>query len=250
MGGVYILQTPASTKEPPDQTALFAWREAAERIRRQGRRSQTRTSAHTAIARRRRAMAMVGPLVMGAGHKAGSPTVKPKCERPPRCRDGLSITVRSEPRRQRIGFHGAGDQPIAGAVLLDIAHWPGTDSGSPAPASCPPPACRRSCGASLPPSAGSWSNIRCQPGLATNSAGMVGDVGLDEHLVRAGRQHEGGVARRVAERSPPPAGRARRPCPTRTGSPSSSIRRRTRGGHWRTRPSCGRWSACPSRRRP
>jgi len=59
-------------KEPPDQTAFFARKKAAGSIRRQGRRSQTRAIAHTAVARRR-AMAMVRPLIMGAGHKATFP---------------------------------------------------------------------------------------------------------------------------------------------------------------------------------
>jgi hypothetical protein len=56
---------------------------AADRIRRQGRQSQTQTSAHTAMVRRRRAMAMVAALIMGAGYKALRFHGQAKTQRPP-----------------------------------------------------------------------------------------------------------------------------------------------------------------------
>src|SRR5438552_9461372 len=60
-------------------------------IRRQGRRSQTQTSAHTAIMRRRRAMNMVEAIVMGAAIRPRLSGVKffhvrqliPACPMPP-----------------------------------------------------------------------------------------------------------------------------------------------------------------------
>src|SRR5262245_66090384 len=106
MGGVYISRTPAWTKEPPDQTAIFARRKAAGRIRRQGRRSQTRTTAHTAKARRRRAMAMVGPLVMARVIRPVPPAVKAKCGKAARRHGRPPITVKST-WPQITGFHGA-----------------------------------------------------------------------------------------------------------------------------------------------
>src|SRR5689334_3658662 len=114
MGGVYISKLLLSTKEPPDQTAFFARRKAAGRIRRQGRRSQTRTPAHTAVARRRLAMAMVGPLVMGAGHKAGSPFGQGKMRKAAPFPARPPITVKSAPpiRGRGSAFQYQFDSPM------------------------------------------------------------------------------------------------------------------------------------------
>src|SRR5436305_9067280 len=49
---------------------------AADQIRRQGQRSQTRTSAHTAVMRRRRAVSMVAVLIMGAAIRPRPSPVK------------------------------------------------------------------------------------------------------------------------------------------------------------------------------
>src|ERR1700730_16261418 len=65
IGGVYISYS-CLTYEPPGSDRAADRENAADRIRRQGRQSQTQTSAHTAMVRRRRAMTMVAVVSMGA----------------------------------------------------------------------------------------------------------------------------------------------------------------------------------------
>ena len=146
---------------------------AADRIRRQGRQSQTQTSAHTAEVRRRRAIDMVTALIMGAGYKATRPLrqdVKPSFRAGPkdqtrnfevtivRCsgyRPGMTLRVRSP---------GSTVPEPAGSRFRPSRHCqaPEMDSGNPERAFFPRQACRRSCAA--------WFRLEPDPDRRTRAS--------------------------------------------------------------------------------